>query len=94
MYIDEKIFFSYKQETSRFAVCNMDWDRINSTDLMLLFSSSVPTGGSIKCVKIYLSEYGKERLAEENRSGPQEIIQMKGASDAELKDLERLEKGK
>ncbi|XP_076069362.1 ESF1 homolog [Oratosquilla oratoria] len=83
------------EETSRFAVCNMDWDRLKAADLMILFSSFALQGGSVKKVTIFPSEYGKERMAEEERTGPQELVQMKGSEEAvDLKELERLEKGK
>ena len=73
----------------------MNWDRIKSADLMLLFNSVIQSGGAIKSVKIYLSEYGKERIEEENRTGPQELLQLSASfsSDVDLKDLENLEKG-
>lgn len=59
--------------TKRIAICNMDWDRIRASDIMVLCNSFVPRGGSILSVKIFPSEFGKERLAEEERSGPQEL---------------------
>ena len=34
----------------RIAVTNMDWDRINATDIFVLLNSVVPSGGSLKCV--------------------------------------------
>eukprot|EP00795_Rhopilema_esculentum_P013292 gene13292-4129_t len=56
--------------TSRLAACNLDWDRVTAKDLFVLFSSF---GGVIKSVKIYLSEFGKQRLAEEDLNGPKEL---------------------
>lgn len=53
----------------RFAVCNMDWDRIRAVDILVLCSSFVPKGGSIESVTIYPSEYGKERMKKEDFSG-------------------------
>ncbi|CAL4127306.1 unnamed protein product, partial [Meganyctiphanes norvegica] len=87
------------EETCQFAVCNMDWDRIKAADLMILFSSFCPREGDVKSVIIYPSEYGKQRMADEERYGPRELrnnSKGKKKTDAErdLKDLEKLEKGK
>ncbi|XP_069706231.1 ESF1 homolog [Phaenicophaeus curvirostris] len=62
--------------TSRLAVCNMDWDRLKAKDLLALFSSFVPKGGVIFSVKIYPSEFGKERLKQEEQKGPVELFDL------------------
>ncbi|XP_035177237.1 ESF1 homolog isoform X2 [Oxyura jamaicensis] len=62
--------------TSRLAVCNMDWDRLKAKDLLALFNSFVPKGGTIFNVKIYPSEFGKERLKEEEQQGPAELFDL------------------
>ncbi|XP_034721188.1 ESF1 homolog, partial [Etheostoma cragini] len=53
------------QVSTRLAVCNMDWDRMKAKDLLALFNSFVPKGGAVLSVKIYPSEFGKERLKAE-----------------------------
>ena len=41
---------------------------------MVLFSSFAPTGGSIKKVSVYQSEFGKKKMEEELVNGPVEIF--------------------
>ena len=62
--------------TSRFAICNMDWDRITATDIYILLHSFKRPNGSIESVRIYLSEYGRKRLVDEKLKGPKELIEL------------------
>ncbi|TKR80892.1 hypothetical protein L596_014877 [Steinernema carpocapsae] len=55
----------------RLAICNMDWDRISADDLFLMLTSFKPTTGNMVGVTIYLSDFGKERIEQEEREGPQ-----------------------
>ncbi len=59
--------------TARLAVCNQDWDKIKAKDLLVLLSSFTPPGGSIKQVAVYPSQFGTDRMKEENVSGPLEL---------------------
>lgn len=72
-----------EESTKRLACCNLDWDRIRASDILVLCSSFLPPGGSIISVKIYPSEYGKERMAEEEMKGPQELTANKLDIDSE-----------
>lgn len=59
--------------STRLAVCNMDWDRIKAKDLLALLNSFTPKGGAVLSVKIYPSEFGKERLKMEETQAPPEL---------------------
>jgi hypothetical protein len=86
--------------TSVLACVNMDWDNIKAMDLMVTFQSFVPKGGKILNLKIYPSEFGKERMAREETEGPpKELFKSKkknskkhqkeddSDSDIDIKDL-------
>ncbi|KAJ1935978.1 pre-rRNA-processing protein esf1, partial [Linderina macrospora] len=57
-------------ETRRFACVNLDWDHVRAVDLLTVFSAFKPDGGSVLSVRIYPSEFGKERVAKEAIEGP------------------------
>lgn len=77
-------------ETKTLAAVNMDWDNIRAVDLMASFSSFVPASGRILSVRIYPSEYGKEKMREESVSGPPKDL-FKGKKKDEAEDISESE---
>ncbi|CAR28696.1 hypothetical protein ZYGR_0U00540 [Zygosaccharomyces rouxii] len=77
------------------AVVNLDWDHVRAADLMITFSSFLPSGGKIEKICIYPSEFGKERMQREEKEGPpREIFNKKkkhhdedSDSDVDIRDL-------
>uniref|UniRef100_A0A182J152 Uncharacterized protein n=1 Tax=Anopheles atroparvus TaxID=41427 RepID=A0A182J152_ANOAO len=72
-----------EDSTRRLAVCHMDWDRIRAVDIMVMLYSFLPPGSTIKSVTIYPSEFGKERMQEEEKRGPQELTKRTAEDSAE-----------
>ncbi|CAG9804464.1 unnamed protein product [Chironomus riparius] len=73
-----------EESTKRIACLHMDWDRIRAIDIMVLVNSFIPTGaGSVLSVNIYPSEFGKQRLAEEELKGPKEITTLEVKNENE-----------
>ncbi|KAK7418947.1 pre-rRNA-processing protein esf1 [Neonectria punicea] len=72
---DEQADAEAGEVTNRVAIVNLDWDHVKSTDLMALFSSFIPTsGGRIEKVSIFPSEFGKERMQQEEVEGPPKAL--------------------
>lgn len=68
---DEQADVETGEVSKRFAVVHLDWDHVNSTDLYALFASFLKDGqGSLEKVSVYPSEFGKERMQQEETEGP------------------------
>jgi len=89
--LDDEVKRIENAETHRLAICNCDWDKVDATDLYVLFNSFKPTGGIIKSVKIYPSEFGIERIKDEEINGPKELKETILGSDADEDDEENIE---
>lgn len=48
----------------------MEWDRLHSVDLLVMFRSFAPDPEDVLKVSVYASEFGKQRMAEEAQFGP------------------------
>lgn len=79
---------STDEATKRLAICNMDWDRVGAQDLFLVLSSFCSSKGQLVKVSIYPSEFGKQRMAQEDHLGPQELrsSQMNQENSSESED--------
>ncbi|OAA38825.1 pre-rRNA processing protein [Metarhizium rileyi] len=73
---DEQADVETGEVTNRIAVVNLDWDHVKSTDLMALFASFLPAGdkGRIVKISVYPSEFGKERMQQEELEGPPKAL--------------------
>jgi NUC153 domain len=59
------------EASHRLAVLNLDWENIEAEDLFVLFNSFKPSPLSrILSVKIFLSQFGRDRIKFENLHGP------------------------
>lgn len=72
--------------SKRLACCNMDWDNVKAEDLFLLLLSFKPPAGEVKSVTIYLSDFGAERLEQEEKEGPQFQLNKKNAATKDAGD--------
>lgn len=58
------------EATKRVAIVNCDWDHVHAVDFFAIIFYSLPLGGQLKDVKIYLSDFGKKMLEYERTHGP------------------------
>ncbi|PNY29398.1 Pre-rRNA-processing protein esf1 [Tolypocladium capitatum] len=80
---DEQAEVESGEVTNRIAIVNLDWDHVKSTDLMALFSSFIPANsGQVLKVSIYPSEFGKERMQQEEVEGPPKALFKKETNDS------------
>lgn len=65
--------------SKRLAIQNLDWDHLDVRDIYTLVNSIMPP----LSVRIYVSEFGKERMKREAIEGPQEIAEMPQVDEEE-----------
>ncbi|KAF5006272.1 hypothetical protein FDECE_7338 [Fusarium decemcellulare] len=86
---DEQNEVEAGEVTNRIAIVNLDWDHVRSTDLMALFSSFLPeSGGSVEKISVYPSEFGKERMQQEEVEGPPKELFKDSKNDDSDEDSE------
>lgn len=81
-------------ETKRFAVLNCDWTRIRVVDLFALCQSFAPATGAVQNVTIYPSDFGLQKMKEEEQHGPQGLWDDKNKAESSENEekLEAVEK--
>jgi hypothetical protein len=94
---------STTKSTKRLAAVNLDWDHVKASHLFKIFASqltlttsgennSTASRGRLLHVRIYPSEFGKKRMAEEDKTGPPaELFRNSKASRNEESDEEEEE---
>lgn len=79
--------------TKRLALLNYDWSKISAGDLMITFSSFLPEDGQLKKVTVYPSDFGKQRMQQEEIEGPGDIFkQGTDVKDEETKEARTVQK--
>ena len=60
------------ESSTRIALVNMEWDRVRAVDLFVLLHGFLPAtrDAELMSLTVYVSQYGKQRLADEERYGP------------------------
>ena len=70
---NEHVRLTYQEEpTPYLAVLNLDWTNVRAVDIFTILSSFAPTG-AVRRVRVYPSDFGKERLAKEAMFGPVDV---------------------
>ncbi|KAI8377558.1 uncharacterized protein BYT42DRAFT_570712 [Radiomyces spectabilis] len=77
------------EESRRLALVNMDWDKIKAVDILKVLNGFKPSNSVIHSVTIYPSEFGKERLKQEDLEGPPKDIfkDNKNADDSDDEEV-------
>lgn len=53
------------------AAVDLDWEHVRAVDIFAALRSFLPSGGALKSVTVYPSDYGLQRMKEDARAGPQ-----------------------
>jgi hypothetical protein len=56
--------------TPRLALVDLDWDRTRAVDVLAVLRSFAPASGRVERVRVYPSDYGLARMADEDARGP------------------------
>lgn len=64
----------------RLALQNYDWAKLRAGDLMITFCSFLPPGGRLERVTVYPSDFGLQKLRQEELEGPGDIFKPEDAA--------------
>jgi hypothetical protein len=83
------------EESSVLAVMNLDWTHVRAIDVFAIVSSFTPTG-AVKRVRVYPSDFGMQRIAEEDQFGPRDLWKKKKVivPATSVKDSEHVDESK
>ncbi|XP_050229795.1 pre-rRNA-processing protein ESF1 [Mercurialis annua] len=68
--VEEENIPTIEDGTRRLAVVNLDWRHVRAVDLYVVLRSFLPKDGDIVSVAVYPSEFGLQRMKEEEIHGP------------------------
>ncbi|CAH2055339.1 unnamed protein product [Thlaspi arvense] len=68
--VAEEDITNIEKETHRLAIVRMDWRYVSANDLYVVLNSFVPKDGRILSVAVYPTDFGLERMKEEEIHGP------------------------
>lgn len=74
----------------RLALQNYDWQQLKAKDLFILFESLAATEDTpapLKSVKVFISDFGEQRLKEEEARGPVELLNQAKAGKDDLPEI-------
>jgi len=78
------------QVGKRLALTNMDWDNLNATDILSLFSSFCKGDMFIKKVEIYPSLFGLEQMKKDTLYGPPKELFAEGDAEKSKKKKKQI----
>jgi len=76
--------------SKRLALQNYDWQQLKAKDLFILFESlavTEETPAPIKSVKVFVSDFGEQRLKGEDAQGPVELLNQATVGKDELPEI-------
>lgn len=65
---------AFEGSVRRLALMNYDWSKISAGDLMITFGSFLPPEGRLTRVTVYPSDFGLQKLKQEELEGPGDIF--------------------